>query len=267
MTPLAHMIAREMTLPIKRRTLRDEAGITKRMDDVHCFELSQVYHLALEMAGNVERITDGPLTSFLPAPKTWIEWKLNDDRLGLLLEEHPDDRAVIYLTDVYYSPGQDCFRSPCWFGLRDMFHLHNGLLPTDDERSSGWYRDGFHPHNLIPAFLLLINSPKVIGRRQHMPHRGLERALTSSMMRCGKFPLHAWTEIKLEVAAPKWAGGNASTEAHLTGEKALHFCRSHIRIRLGRLEIVRSHWRGDPALGIKRSRYVVEPPKLRSRNG
>jgi hypothetical protein len=71
----------------------------------------------------------------------------------------------------------------------------------------------------------------------------------------GTFPLRAWTEIKLEVCPPKWAGDLPENETHFTGTRALHFCRAHARIRLGRLEFVRAHWRGDPALGIKRSRY------------
>lgn len=88
-----------------------------------------------------------------------------------------------------------------------------------------------------------------------MPHRGLERALIANQKLVGKFPLHAWTEIKLHVTPPKEAEGEH--EAHLTGERALHFCRAHLRIRLGRLEVVKAHWRGNPAIGIKQSRYTV----------
>ena len=105
--------------------------------------------------------------------------------------------------------------------------------------------------------LAIINSPKIIGRRQHMPHRGLERALIAKQKAIGKFPLHAWTEIQLKVTPPKDMSSDAPAEDHLTGQKALHFCRAHLRVRMGRLEVVRAHWRGDAALGIKRSRYKV----------
>jgi hypothetical protein len=46
-------------------------------------------------------------------------------------------------------------------------------------------------------------------------------------------------------------------EAHYTGEKCLHFCRSHLRVRNGRLEQVKAHWRGNPSLGIKQTRYKL----------
>lgn len=108
---------------------------------------------------------------------------------------------------------------------------------------------------LLFGALAFINSPRIIGRRQHMPHRGLERELLRQQKVIGKFPLHAWTEIVLEVTPPKEADGQHEYEAHLTGKRALHFVRAHLRIRDGKLSFVKAHWRGDAALGIKQSRY------------
>jgi hypothetical protein len=48
------------------------------------------------------------------------------------------------------------------------------------------------------------------------------------------------------------AAGNGSP-------RALHFVRAHLRLRLGRVELVRPHWRGDAQLGIKRPAYLVAP--------
>ena len=121
---------------------------------------------------------------------------------------------------------------------------------------------GLPPMGALMAYaelaMILINSPHIIGRRQHMPHAGLERQLTRGLAG-GKFPLHAWTEIKLQVAKPVEIDDGEPHEAHLTGRRALHFVRKHIRIRLGQLEYVSAHWRGDPSIGIKRSRYTVKP--------
>lgn len=77
----------------------------------------------------------------------------------------------------------------------------------------------------------------------------------------GKFPLNAWTEIMLEMTPPPAPEGPSTCEVRLSGTKALHFCRAYLRLRLGRLELVSSHWRGDGALGIKQSRYVLTPPR------
>jgi hypothetical protein len=103
----------------------------------------------------------------------------------------------------------------------------------------------------------VINTPKIIMRQQHMPHRGLQRDLIKAGKVNGKYPLHAWTEILLRVRPPEVSEGDH--EAHLTGARALHFVRKHIRIRLGKLEYVSAHWRGDASIGIKRSRYRVAP--------
>jgi hypothetical protein len=109
------------------------------------------------------------------------------------------------------------------------------------------------------AFLALINTPRIIGRRQHMPHERVEREKLKALGLVGKFPLHAWTEIVLKVAPPDDRTGEPSTEGHLTGERCLHFVRTFLRVRMGQLEYVESHWRGNPALGMKRSRYRLEP--------
>ena len=74
------------------------------------------------------------------------------------------------------------------------------------------------------------------------------------------------TEIKLEITEPVDASHDPSMEAHYTGDRALHFCRAHLRIRLGKLEIVRSHWRGDASLGIKQSRYRLAMPNAETVN-
>lgn len=135
------------------------------------------------------------------------------------------------------------------FGAADWPYAR--LVPGEDKAAqNGW-------NLFLWTLLAFINTPKIIGRRQHMPHRGLEKRLTAALKPVGKFPLHAWTEILLQIASPKDVSAEPSIEAHLTGERALHFCRANIRVRLGQLEIVRAHWRGDASLGIKQSRYKV----------
>jgi hypothetical protein len=109
------------------------------------------------------------------------------------------------------------------------------------------------------ATLALINSPRVIGRQLYYPHMRAEREKLKKLKLVGKFPLHAWTEILLRVATrPEDHSGDDPQEAHLTGEKCLHYCRSFLRIRNGMLEYVIGHWRGNPALGMRRSRYRLE---------
>lgn len=259
MTPLAQRIVKELTLPLKRRTFADHAKLLPLMGDVHCFDCSEVYPAAFELCQDMARRPEqiGRL-AFLPAPKTWIEFKSESaaPRLGILLREVrtgglPHSASLDYGVSVG-------FQSMKGGVLELTAALKTGqppiVAPTintqrliDDERIT----------YILYAFLALINTPRIIGRRQHMPHRGLERQLIANQKIVGKFPLHAWTEIKLDINTPRDATSDDPTEAHLTGRRALHFCRAHLRIRLGRLEIVSSHWRGDPALGIKQARYKL----------
>lgn len=98
----------------------------------------------------------------------------------------------------------------------------------------------------------LINTPGLIGLRQHDPHRGLARKLAS--LRGGSYPLHSWSEVVLKHETRRAEPGEQMTGA--TYHKCLHFVRSHLRhYQDGRVITIPAHWRGDPALGIKRTRY------------
>lgn len=237
MTPLAHAIAKQIVTPKKRRKpiylpdVKSYALPSDLMADIHCFECSEVVELAYELAdsGKVpEVMEDG---AFLPAPRTWIEHKEPDGKkVGWLLTEDPLEFKVVMELD-------------------HVFCVHNVDLTCENEESHAMT-------GLLLAMLALINTPRIIGRQSFMPHRGLERDLTRHFA-VGRFPLHAWTELRLNVAKPIEIDDGEPHEAHLTGRRALHFCRAHLRVRLGQIEFVTSHWRGDAAIGIKQTKYKV----------
>jgi len=146
--------------------------------------------------------------------------------------------------------------------------VHSGFKParsTVQFNVNGARREFDKPVASIHDFwsyaeLALINSPRVIGQRGHYPHGRAEREALKKAKMVGKFPLRAWTEIVLEVTAhPDVRSADPSIEMHLTGERCLHYCRTYLRVRHGVLEYVEGHWRGNPAIGIKRSRYLVKP--------
>lgn len=263
MTPLAYSIVKQRWLPVRERTLFDQVSLLDRMADVHCFDVSEVWEIANQLGKRWwdEMCEDGKLATnympvegtlaFLPAPRTWLEWTTESpgDRIGVLLEEAGELAlcAIAAKTgDHFYSVDEFVFplrSSACQkFEMRlnpkaQMSHASQMTLIL-----------------MMYGFLAMINSPKVIGRRQHMPHRALQKMALKGFAG-GRFPLHAWTEVKLHVGKPAEIDNGGVHEAHLTGRRALHFCRAHIRIRLGRLEYVTSHWRGDPSIGIKQTRY------------
>lgn len=271
MTPLASYLAGQVVARPKYRqhmwAIPENVKILRRgLEDVHCFEVTQCLPLLDELAG---KLNDQPpdkfdaileTYSFLPAPKTWIEWSFaNGRRAAFLLEEQQLEgikaKCTLYCREEATALGVISAHSamplgepiiPKWLA-KTTIELFGGDGPVDTGLLT-----------LVHMFLILINSPKIIGRRQVMPNKGLERKLTQDLG-AGKFPLHAWTEILLRVNKPPEIDDGEPHEAHLTGRRALHFVRKHIRIRLGQLEYVTSHWRGDPALGIKQSRYIVTP--------
>lgn len=98
----------------------------------------------------------------------------------------------------------------------------------------------------------LINTPGLVGLKQHAPHRKLARQFQA--LGIGRYPLLAWSEIVLKHKT-KFAGPDEHF-AGATHHKCLHFVRAHLRhYRDGKVVTIPAHWRGDAALGIKRSRY------------
>lgn len=256
MTPLAHAIVADSTLPVKKRQYDDAARHLRLLDGVHFFACEAVWPTALDLANApAERIialSDGPL-AFLPTPRTWLEVG-NPYALGktaFLLEQVGNDAVVTIVVDrVDGMVATQIMRLP----------LSGSSAPSGEYYVTYEGFSGLGFGRVIYALLAMINTPRVIGRRQHMPHAGLQRKLAAARSMVGKYPLQAWHELVLEVTPPRVADEEPH-ETRLTGSKAQHFVRCHLRVRLGGLELVSSHWRGDPALGIKQTRYRVVPPR------
>lgn len=254
MTPTFHAIAMETTKPLAQRRLVDPLGFVERLNEYHFFDVSSVLDLARDLGNRFVRSLPIGKMAFLPARWTALDFgKTEWGRWGVLLQGD-GERASGCLVTIEngvcrVSPGAFAF------GLGDAATNKYGVT---DNSAAGVNAAGY----LVPLIygaLALINTPRTIGRRQHMPHAGLQRKLAAAHGMPGKFPLQAWTEIILEVRPPVIEGERVH-EARLTGGKCLHFCRAHLRIRNGTLEYVSPHWRGNGALGIKQSRYDVRPP-------
>jgi hypothetical protein len=237
--------------------------------------------------------------AFLPAPMTWIECEMpsveglvsDEDRAAHINEflpygainisaahhhyriawilvgqdnsTHVAQRYRLQYNTLHRQPGPRKWRLQ---KLPVLPLVHSGLKP---QRSCEHSRDGIvrvfdQPVAAIEDFcnyatLALINTPRVIGQKQHNPNERAERDKLKKMKLVGQFPLRAWTEIVLRVATyPNDRDGAPAQETHLTGERCLHYCRTYLRVRMGMLEYVEGHWRGNPALGTKRSRYRLQ---------
>ena len=275
MPPLAQYLAKQLVARPKDRkhTWSDPrciGDLREWLSDIHCFEVSEVNSLIGELitAMPTQEKADEIIAErrFLPAPKTWIEYRYKGRRIATLLQEIPEEK-LRPVDGIFEKPAIAmffCEEMAMDLGVIPMAGSGRAVVATKNQiQKEKILRNlGLPPMEAQAVYaqlaLILINSPRIIGRRQHMPHAGLERQLTRGLTG-GKFPLHAWTEIKLQVAKPPEIDDGEPHEAHLTGRRALHFVRKHLRIRLGQLEYVSAHWRGDPSIGIKRSRYIVTP--------
>jgi hypothetical protein len=282
MPPLLQALLNDLCRPYKKRETRvskwviDGIGYDNSipaLSDLLAavpFETTEISTLAVavatKLAGDMNvglaQITKDDL-AFLPAPQTWIEWQSDvNDRLGCLItqDEHGACSALVRFFGLRPNKPVRALAvtkvllkgNPNFSQGAILRHL--GVGAPD---SYGEWVANFTFHTM--GLLAFINTPRVIGRQQHLPHVGLQRKLAASKGLVGKWPLQAWHEIKLEVRPPKEAG-DALHETHLTGERAQHFVRAHLRIRLGQLEFVSSHHRGNPALGIKQTKYRLVMP-------
>lgn len=247
MTPLFHALAVETTKPVKDRRIHDPYGWAHRLGEMHFFDCGAVAELARDLGGKIadKEAVNGRL-AFLPAPLTALEFKIFGWHGGVVLQDCGDfARAFVVGKDEdQFVVSDEIFQ----IGLGDqasvIVKVADGVPGQVAARTAGF----------VYGALAIINTPRVIGRKQHMAHAGLQRRMAAARGMVGKFPLNGWTEIVLEVTPPKIAGEQVH-ETCLSGSKCLHFCRTHLRIRNGMLELVTAHWRGDAALGIKQSRY------------
>jgi hypothetical protein len=269
MTPLAQAILADYAKPSRARRFASngvQTDVPKELLSAHAFELTAVHDMVQPLGLKMSDVQEGLLgglqqtqLAFLPAPNTWIEYAVD---VASTKQRH----GILLLSAEEFALGVLCIG---WDG--GMEAVAEIALPLSGSENFGQIRTFPPKVDWVPAdwvghmvrdvyaMLSIINSPRVIGRKQHMPHGGLQRKIAASRGMVGKFPLHAWSEIVLEVTPPTLADGEH--EGRLSGSKALHFCRAHLRIQNGRLVLVSAHWRGDPALGMKQTRYRLTPPK------
>lgn len=251
MTPLATRLAKQLLLkPSDRGEFwQKESNASKLLailEAAQFFEVTQILPLLPE----IKQVSQDWFESrcFMPAKNTWIEWFHPGGRIALFVTPHQNGKFAVH------AFWEECAGNVGFITEQGDYEITGDpvIVPPDWAENYG--------NNLIVGllasvhmFVVVINSPKIIDRKEHAPHKGMQRRLKAA-----GHPIEArgWSELVLELTAPE-RGGESGAETGLGGKKCLHFCRSFLRIRNGQLERVRDHWRGDAALGIKRKTYTV----------
>lgn len=103
---------------------------------------------------------------------------------------------------------------------------------------------------MFQAFCMLITSPKT-----HIVEEVEFSRLNKQRVKKGKKPLNSYSRVRLSIDGPVMRHGHASSSgdtSEATGDpigKRLHLVSCFWRTRLGKLEFVRPHWRGNAELG------------------
>jgi hypothetical protein len=270
MPPLAHFLKRQsMARPKDRIGIwsdpRHIEALQADLTDVHCFEVTAVQPLCRQLAGTLHSCGEEKAAAFLdryaflPAPKTWIEDQCADGhRIAVLFETLPSSwvRVTVFSATHGATVGEIAFAPFRYSALEKRTdsgrcrYVGLNAIADDDVRRRLLLGE-------IHYDLLLINNPKVVGRQRHEPHKGLAREVRQHRSFGQAFRLLPWHEIKLQITKPADIDDGEPHQDQITGQRALHFVRKFVRIRLGRLEYVSAHWRGNPALGIHQSDYWV----------
>jgi len=282
MTPLAQRLMRQ-ELEGRRGWFPQELA-SSELPHMRCFDCVAVSEMSEDLAADMrDRDVITRQVAFLPAPLTWIEykpWPTENRSIAYLLRANDDaSSASVYLAHVLLesdagnaSPRLQAVAQPAI--LASMVNKVN-LVPMgtlylgQDACAMGMRlpRPDIMPEEFpdpndgiifkIYALLAIINTPRLIGQCQRTPHVGLQRQLRQSKD-FASAELPEWTQVNLHVLDGRERREAGDISGVLSGQRALHFCRSFIRIRLGKLELVRAHMRGNAELGERRPIYVVQ---------
>jgi hypothetical protein len=212
---------------------------------------------------------------FTPARMTWIEWRgratgfADSARHGFLIRGayhkgefvHSHGSLVTGTTSYVFDVGTP-HDKPLLCPFEHDFLSDGPILqdiPMLDARKflARWglekLRDTLDLGRLgdfMAAVCAMIAAPRVTALVDHDLSQ-LNRARKNR----GYPPYLSYQAVNINVDDYLQEKGGSRTA---TGDGvALHHVRAHLRMRLGKVEVVRPHWRGDPALGIVISRHRV----------
>ena len=203
---------------------------------------------------------------FMPAEVTWIEWREGSigspksRRHGLLLEGTDDGkRRSIWAGSGFYVCDEPRAGGSNVLTRSFAYSLPSGALFQFNPRDARFMAGQNMAHLMslrgeefgawLGAAIALMNTPR-LSHMRFEDHAKLNRARERS----GKPALLSWSEVSIKIDAGTLGHGDQRTQ---TSERALHHVRSFMRLKHGRVEIVRPHWRGNPEVGVKRHRYTV----------
>jgi hypothetical protein len=250
MTPLAHQLARRLLNPRASLPANYRARALRALGGAHFFEVTEAAAIGEEVAAAINEVRgDGNSgEQFIPCT---VAAEQIGGRTAASLSGPVDQTAVTAV--VRYPDGNISVNEIGALDLPTGVRTVSRELLATYPKNAEWARDTL---DRTFVFLAIVNSPRIVHRNARPPHKSLVRELKRAPS-VGIGPLLPWHEVKLQVTKPVDIDDGEPHRDQITGRRALHFVCKFIRLRLGRLEYVRAHWRGDPVLGIHQSDYRV----------
>lgn len=217
--------------------------------------------LTIETAGDLAQYQAPKLREHaqhmhLPAYETWVDFSAVRPVGGIGRRT-----AAIFAGDRSAKnvlSGEMIIVSDLGDGLAQIFgrfDLSRGVLfepvPGDENPVEHYRKRGGNPEQLIAAVwsaICLINTPRL----SILEPVDLTR-LNKARARSGKPPLLQHKIVRIAIDRGE-VGPSVSLPG---GERALHHVRAFLRLKRGRVELVRPHWRGNPRFGVIKHRYVA----------
>lgn len=244
MTPLLWDITKQYLLPRSQRASWCD-DVQHLLDGVHGYEISSV---AASCRGVVEQghSPNGAFT-FAPGSRVFLDFTVRykglAERGGYLVCGN-----VVW----HFMRGKDgsidgeelsLFFEP---QMTSITHYAESKQPGVEKRGA---LTDIGELRFIRAAFSIINRPQHVGLNVHQPHKKRLKKLSGT-----GFPLHVWHEVTVGRGTRNHEG--KQIESQVSGTRPYHHVRAHYKPSLG--IVVPEHWRGDPSIGIKRTRYRVE---------
>lgn len=249
----------------------NDPAMVRELTRAQRFVLSPLCVQTIDDLASVEAAERSRDYVFAPAENTWIEWSggsvgvAGSHRHGILLMGADQDRRRSLLTGdgqfvfdaghlpnvpggrmqmgipiVYDFPGDDTAIKPQKKSAWDMLAMVKPeARKTNFDELSAW----------VIAALALVNTPRLAHTRDAELGK-----LNRARIKKDRPPILEYKEVSIHVDSGEL--GNAFKKATTDG-RALHHVRAFLRLRKGKVEIVRPHLRGNPRFGVIVHRYVA----------
>lgn len=212
--------------------------------------MPQVYDIAVQVWGDVEQDRQNLPRCQYPGDGFWMEWIIEDLRVGVLFIT---EQNIITFT---YHPVSNTWETHRvgWldgeFGMTvEMNRPPDPFRPITREDIAGdpeQLRGMGTLLSVTQILLSMMENPRLVEKQPKVVDTALQRA----RVKRGARPLSDHAEVVIHVTRKEREAREVAEAAIKAGRK-LHFVRMFHRVKGGRVERVREHWRGNASLGVK----------------